>query len=391
MFVITGLNLGGAESQLVLLVRGLKQIGWDVSVVSMIEPKYFVQDFADMGIEVITLKMAPGKPDARALWRLAKLVWSWQPDILHSHMVHANIFVRIARMLFPRIPVVSTAHNINELEGSYGRLVAYRLTRHLSHYTSSVSAAAYQHYVSLKMINPKKGGFVPNGIDLERFRYDAARREALRDALGVGDRFVWLAIGRLVPAKDFSNLIRAVAYLRDRGLSNMQVLLAGEGPEQAELLRKCAEAKLESHIRFLGPRQDVPDLMSAADAVVLSSAWEGMPMVILEAMAASRMVVATNVGGVSELLPFGGADALAPPADPAALADRMQHAMQLSREEADAVGQRGRAFVEGNFDINKVARDWDGIYRHLANSTTARHAVPRATVPAAAAAEKAQD
>ncbi|WP_061170278.1 glycosyltransferase [Caballeronia hypogeia] len=390
MLVITGLNLGGAESQLVLLARGLKRIGWDVLVVSMIEPKFFVQDFANMGIDVITLKMTPSKPDVRAIWKLARLVKSWRPDILHSHMVHANIFVRIARVFFPKLPVVSTAHSINELEGSHGRLLAYRFTRRLSHYTSSVSASSYEHYVSQGMIDPKKGGFVPNGVDLARFEFNADKRAALRDTLGVGDRFVWLAIGRLVPAKDFSNLIRAVAHLRDRGLTNMRVLLAGDGPEKDDLKRQCAEAKLESQISFLGPRHDVPDLMSAADGVVLSSAWEGMPMVILEAMAASRVVVATNVGGVKELFPSDDVGVLAPAKDPAALADRMAHTMQLCAAEAAAAGQSGRIFVERNFDINKIARDWDTIYRRLAHSRLARESAPRATMPATSA-EKVRD
>jgi glycosyltransferase involved in cell wall biosynthesis len=389
MFVITGLNLGGAESQLVLLVRGLQRIGWEVAVVSMIEPKYFVQDFARMGVEVITLKMSPSKPDPRALWRLARLVRSWRPDIVHSHMVHANIFVRIARMFFPTIPIVSTAHSINELEGSYGRLLAYRLTRHLSHYTSSVSASSYQHYVSLRMISPRKGGFVPNGVDLERFARDADKRAALRATFGIDDQFVWLAVGRLVPAKDFSNLIRAVAHLRDQGLTHMRVLLAGDGPEKEDLLRQCEQAGIGWIIRFLGPRHDIPDLMNAADAVVLSSAWEGMPMVILEAMAARRTVVATNVGGVAELFPADDIDKLARAKDPVALAERMAHTMRLSAEEHEQAGQRGRAFVERSFDIRKVACDWDAIYRRLAKPASTREtAVPTSL---SAAGEEARD
>ncbi|MDR5759815.1 glycosyltransferase [Caballeronia sp. LZ035] len=378
MFVITGLNLGGAESQLLLLVRALQRLGWEVAVVSMIEPKYFVQDFAEMGVEVITLKMLPGKSDPRALWRFAKLVRSWRPDIVHSHMVHANIFVRVARLFFPTIPIVSTAHSINELEGSYARLLAYRLTRHLSHYTSSVSASSYQHYVSLRMISPRKGGFVPNGVDLERFDCDADARAALRVALGIEDQFVWLAVGRLVPAKDFSNLIKAVALLRDQGLSRMRVLLAGDGPEKADLLKQCEQAGLGPIIQFLGPRHDIPDLMNAADAVVLSSAWEGMPMVILEAMAARRTVVATHVGGVGELFPADDVDKLARPKDPVALAERMAYTMRLSAEEHEQAGQRGRAFVERSFDIRKVARDWDALYHRLANSASTREAAVQA-------------
>ncbi|SAL82378.1 glycosyl transferase [Caballeronia terrestris] len=366
MFVITGLNLGGAESQLVLLVRELRRIGWDVAVVSMIEPRYFVQELEGIGVTVVTMKMCPGKPDILALWRLARLVKSWRPSIMHSHMFHANVFARVARLFFPSVPLISTAHSLDELEGSYGRLVAYRLTRHLSSFMTSVSVTSFRHYVSLRIISPKKGRFVPNGVDLERFKYDAAKRAQLRSALGIGDLFVWLAIGRLAPAKDFANLIGAVAHLRDRGLSAVRVLLVGEGPDRDHLMRLAADAKLDKYIQFLGPRHDVPDLMSAADALVLSSAWEGLPMVILEAMASSRIVVATDVGGVSELFAPSDLGLLAPPRHSEVLADRMSEVMNFPVAKIEEAGQRGRIFVERNFDIQKVARAWDGLYRQLA-------------------------
>ncbi|SFU20000.1 glycosyltransferase [Paraburkholderia aspalathi] len=364
MFVITGLNMGGAENQIVLIVRELCQLGWEVAVVSLIAPRYFVDELEAFGASVYSMNMTPGVADLRAILKFVFLVRKWRPQIIHSHMYHANVFARIARIFFRNIPLVSTAHNIDEFEGSRLKILAYRLTSRLSTYMTNVSQAGYFRYVYLKIIDSKKGGFIPNGVDTERFDWNSATRSKVRNIFDVKDEFVWLAIGRLVPAKDFENLIAALAELRERGCSKFRVFIVGEGPQEFILKQRVIELDLANNVIFLGARRDVPELMCAADAFVMSSAWEGLPMVILEAMASGRIVVATDVGGVGELVtPQVGR--LIPPHQPVALACQMWEVMQLSNSEKEKAEKLARTFVRNEFSIKDVALRWVEVYNKV--------------------------
>jgi len=347
-----------------LIVRELCQLGWEVAVVSLIRPRYFVEELQSFGASVYSMNMVPGVADLRALVKFVSLVRKWKPQVIHSHMYHANVFARIARIFFHGIPLVSTAHNIDEFEGSRFKIFAYRLTSRLSNYMTNVSYAGYLRYVYLKIIDSERGGFIPNGVDTEKFNLNISARLRLRNILGVKDEFVWLAIGRLVPAKDFENLITALVELRERNCSNFKVFLVGEGPQEAVLKRRVIDLDLANNVIFLGARRDVPELMCAADAFVMSSAWEGLPMVILEAMASGRIVVATDVGGVGELVtPQIGR--LIPPRQPAALASQMWNVMQLSNGEKEAAERIARNFVKTEFSIKDVALRWVDVYEKI--------------------------
>lgn len=361
MFVITGLNMGGAENQLLLMARELRLLGWEVAVVSLIEPRYFVEEFRSFGASVFSLRMAPGVADLRALARFVQLVKKWKPTVIHSHMYHANVFARVARLFFPSIPLISTAHNTDEFEGSRFKVWAYRLTSRLSSYMTNVSQAGYLRYVYLKIIDSEKGEFIPNGVDTQRFDSNSAARSRLRNLFGVKKEFVWLAIGRLVPAKDFENLIEALAELRKSGCPDFCLFLVGEGPQESQLKQQVVNLGLEECVFFLGARRDVPELMCAADAFVMSSAWEGLPMVILEAMASGRIVVATDVGGVGELVtPQVGR--LVPPRQSTALASQMGEVMQLSSSEREKAERLAQRFVRDKFAIKDVALHWVEVY-----------------------------
>ncbi len=123
LFLITGLAYGGAETQLVNLATKLKCRGWDVRVVSMLPPQAFVEELKNADIPLVTLNMRRGVADPRAVFRLLKILREWKPDIVHSHMVHANLLARVVR-IFCKMPVlISTAHSIDE--GGRWREIAY--------------------------------------------------------------------------------------------------------------------------------------------------------------------------------------------------------------------------------------------------------------------------
>ena len=205
----------------------------------------------------------------------------WQPDVVHSHMVHANLLARIAR-LFCKIPVlISTAHSINE--GGRWREVAYHLTDPLADLTTNVSQAAVDRYIRVGVAPKEKIIFMPNGIDTSRFKPDRTTGQCLRNELGVDNNFVWLSVGRFEAAKDYPNMLRAFKVVTSKS-QNAVLFLAGRGSLLEEIRKLTNDLDLENKVRFLGVRRDIAELMNAADAFVLSSAWEGMPMVLWKPM-----------------------------------------------------------------------------------------------------------
>jgi glycosyltransferase involved in cell wall biosynthesis len=175
---------------------------------------------------------------------------------------------------------------------------------------------------------------------------------------------VWLAVGRFEIAKDYPNMLRAFATVR-RQQPGAVLLLVGRGSLQGETEALARELGLGDAVRFVGVRSDVAEVMSAADGYVMSSAWEGMPMVLLEAAAAALPIVATEVGGNHEVVRQGETGFLVPPRDPEALGQAMLRLGRLPAPERRAMGQRGRDHIRSHYDLGRVAQRWEDLYREV--------------------------
>ncbi|MCS7058376.1 MAG: glycosyltransferase [Meiothermus sp.] len=368
LLLVTSLGHGGAETQVVELGRGLAQLGWAVRVVCMVPPGPKAQDLAQAGIPVDSLEMQPGRPSLKGFTRMVRLVRKFQPQVLHAHMVHANLLARLVRP-FVRVPVVlCTAHNI--IEGGRWRELAYRLTDSLCDLTTQVSEAGLERYLRVGAIPPRRGLYIPNGVDPKRFAPDPAVRQPLRQRLGAQDgEFVWLAVGRFVEAKDYPNLLRAFAGVV-QAHPEARLWLVGQGPLLEPMKELVGSFGLEEKVRFLGARGDVPSLMNAADAYVMSSAWEGMPMVLLEAAAVGLPIVATDVGGNREVVEQGKNGLLVPPKDSQGLAMAMRALMERPAAERTQMGQAGRALVLQRYDLERIVQRWDALYQELLRRKT---------------------
>lgn len=355
LFVITSLDYGGAEAVVVELASRFRQRGWVVGVVSMVRPRAYEEELRRVGVEVHSLNMAKGVPDPRAVAGLAAIYRRFRPDVVHSHMVHANLLARVARLLAPVPALVSTAHNITE--GGVVLNSGYRLTDGLSEFTTNVSQAALDRYVQLGLVGRQKSGYVPNGINPDRYRHDPEARDRLRREFGVDREYVWLAVGRITEQKDYPNLFKALS-LQD---SHSLVWIVGDGELREASEVAVQDLGLAERVRFLGVRPDVNELMSAADGFVLASAWEGLPMVLLEAAASGLPAVATDVGGVAEIV-RPGAGALVPARDPLALAGAMSELESLGMEERREMGRRARDTALSTFGIDAVVDRWEALF-----------------------------
>jgi len=359
VYLVTSSGVGGAEQQVRSLALTFRRRGWNVGLVSMLPMEPFLAELGVDGIRTASLGMSRGVADPRGLVRLASLLRRWRPDVLHAHMVHANLMARLSRFLVRTPVVISTMHNENE--GRQWRYVAYRLTDRLSDVTTSVSQGAVQEAIHRGAAAKPRIRLVPNGIRTADYKNEPEARDQTRRALGLTDQFAWLAVGRLVEAKDYPTMVSAFKRARDSH-PNAKLLIAGTGPLAQSIRTSVVSAGLDPDVTLLGFRPDVAALMQAADGFVLSSAWEGLPMVLLEAAASALPIVATDVGGSRDVVIDGISGDLVAPGDDAALGRAMQKVMALSAGQRAAMGGAGRAHVSRVFNVDTIADTWEALY-----------------------------
>jgi len=359
-YVLTSLGVGGAERQVVALADRMAARGHAVALVVLLPRQ---AEEWPTALETVRLNMSkrPGSFLA-GLMKGRRFLRVFRPDLLHSHTFPANMAARLLHLVSPAPPVISTVHNV--YEGAWPRMAAYRLTDPLSLRTVAVSRAAADRYVRLKAVPPQKCSVLTNGIDTAEFGANPERRARLRAELDPGDEFIWLAAGRITPAKDYPNLLRAFSRVYAANPA-ARLWIAGEtvGPEFAVVQKLAAELSLQGSICWLGLRRDMPALLDLADGFVLASAWEGMPLVLGEAMAMEKPIVATDVGGVRELV--GEACALAPAKSPDALAQAMLALMQTPPGVRCSLGRAARARILSSFSMEAKAGEWETLYNSV--------------------------
>ena len=283
LFLSTSMGMGGADSQLLAAAQELHARGHTCCIVSLTALGPMGLRARSLGIPTESLEMPRGIPDPRGLVRLIRLVRAWRPDVLHSHMVHANLMARALRARGTGAgPRLHDSQYIRGRPAVDGRLSAdERAGRPHDHHQRGrgrpLHPGADRSRELLRV--------VPNGVDPEPYRpvSGGARRRCGRH-WDLASEFVWLAVGRFEIAKDYPNMLRAFATVRERHPEAV-LLLVGRGSLQRRDGIAGSRTELGEAVRFLGVREDVPALVSAADGYVMSSAWEGMPMVLLEAAA----------------------------------------------------------------------------------------------------------
>ena len=365
VYLLSSLGVGGAEKQALAVADRMAARGHTVALLVLM-PRLRAEWPTAIPAVHLDMRKTPwsvlkGFERGRAFLR------EFQPDLVHSHGFHANIFARLLRLAGPSFIVLSTVHNV--YEGGWHRMLAYRLTDGLSRRTVAVSQAAAERFVQLKAVPQRKCSVILNGIDVQEFAPNGASGAGIRAEIGVSEakeeaEFVWLAAGRLAPAKDYPNLLRAFAEA-SLGRGDARLWIAGEAAvgQIAVLQQLRSELGIGDSVRWLGLRRDMPALLDAADGFVSGSAWEGMPLAVGEAMAMAKPVVATDVGGVRELV--GEAGLIVPAKDSEALGDAMVATMKKSREALAATGRAARRRIVDHFSMDRTADTWLALYESL--------------------------
>jgi len=358
ILVGTCLGVGGAERVMVDLADAYVKLGHEVRLVALTGPIHLRPRNSNVNIVCLQAK---GVLDVLSTaWKLRQEIADFRPDVVHAHLFHAIVFTRLIRLIIHLPKLVTTVHSTRV--GSPFRRFFYRATERLSDVSTSVSEE-----VALQFLDQNAAGSRPllvlyNGIALEQFRrIESAHHDVVKElGLDVKTKLI-VSVGRLEPAKDYPNLLFALALLKDSG-SQFVAIVVGEGSLRESLEEQVLSLGLANRVHFLGIRSDICRLLSAADIFVLSSAWEGLPMAVGEAMACECTVVATDCGGVRELLADAGF--LVPPKNPQLLADNLQRVLCLSDAERKQIGTTARERVQRRFSLDASVGRWLEIYGH---------------------------
>ncbi len=294
----------------------------------------------------------PAPADARSLALLLRL--AGRADVVHAHSAKAGFLGRLAAALRGRREAcVFTPHawSFWAADGMRAELYrrAERVAAHWCRAIIVVSAHEREAGLAAGIGEPAQYRVVPNGVELERFAAPSRPQPG---------RVLFL--GRLSRQKRPDVALRTLALVRARR-PEAELLVAGRGPDRAEIERLAAELGITRGLRLLGPRDDVPALLSEASCLLLTSDYEGCPLSVLEAMAAAVPVVATRVGGVPELVEDGRTGRLAEPGDPASLAAALEELLG-DPARARALGEEGRRRARECFSRERMVAGIVSVY-----------------------------
>jgi glycosyltransferase involved in cell wall biosynthesis len=360
--LIPALSVGGAERIVSLLALAQHRAGHAVTVVAL-GPRtgsWIEQELDDNGVETVFLDKSPGF-DARALPRLGRFLRRTRPDVLHTHL-HVLKYLLPTRLAYRPPVVVHTLHNLAPQEAERADQLLQQLAFRWRVAPVAIGAAVARSTEELYGLDP--AAVIPNGVPVDAFQSPAGTRERIRGELGLDAAApVLLSVGRLNPQKNHALLLSAFAQAELAALG-AQLLLAGKGELRDELQAQAAALGIAENVHFLGVRKDVPALLGAADLFVLASRYEGNPLVVMEAMAAGRAVVATAVGCVPELVgPETGR--LVPPGDAAALGVALGELVQ-DIELAHSLGAAALRTARERFDVSVMADQYLALYARRA-------------------------
>lgn len=366
--VVSGTG-GGPEKTILNSPRFIKNEGIDACVAYLYPPRdpigESLQERAIAADCPLHLLEDRGPLDFRLIFRIAKLCRKLQIDIIQAHDYKTNVLAWCVRKLY-RVHLVTMLHGWTDLSGRmplYKRIDQYFLPRFES--LICVSPDLVEECKRLR-IPEKRLHLVHNAIDTTHFRrhhnIDVAK-EALQAR---PHRFLIGSVGRLSKEKGFDRLIQAVLQLQQQGCP-LDLWIAGDGPERQELTRLIEHQAKDDSIRLLGQLKDLRTFYEAMDLFVLNSSREGLPNVLLEAMALETPSLATRVGGIADLIEPGKTGHLIEPGHHEQLVHMLRHALDNPRSGAEmAVNARQR--VEENYGFEARIKKIAAIYRQLLNT-----------------------
>jgi glycosyltransferase involved in cell wall biosynthesis len=379
LHLITSLTTGGAEAMLQKLVRAIRPLGYDSTVVSLTGTSTIGRELQEDGFSVVSLDGRGAILFPRQLFLLARTFNRLRPHVVHCWMYHSNVLghavVRLrSRRQRPGLVVSVRIALDAEYERKRSRNAIRRLDARLSALADAVvfnsHRAAEQH--ELLGYCMQRAGVIPNFFDTDYFKERSEEAIRLRKSIACEDGAVLIGlVARFDRQKDHLTFLRAARTVAARE-PRCRFLLAGRGSDKnnCQLMHWVQECGLGDRVYALGERRDMPAVQSALDIAVSSSITEGFPNSVGEAMACGVPCVVTDVGDCKFVVGDGGV--AVPPQDPEALAGAIIRLVDLPREERKRIGERGRRRVIAEFGVAPVVAKFTRLYEEVRDRAVAK-------------------
>ena len=355
--IIPTLDRAGAEQQMSLLAMGLPRDEFEVHVCVLTRSGPWHDALQEAGLPVTVIGKSR-RFDPLAFWRLAQQIRYFQPDLVHTWIFAANSYGRAAARWCGVPHLVAGERCVDP----WKRWHQLWIDRQLSRWTDRLvtnSHGTRKFYVE-RGLPADKFKVIPNGIPAP----PAVTPALVRDELGIpSSANCVLTVGRLWPQKRIKDLVWAADLLKGVR-DDIHLLVVGEGPQRPHLERFRDRVRVADRVHLLGHREDVPALLAASDVVWLASGYEGQSNALMEAMAMSKPVVATDIVGNRELVEDGVSGLLVPVGDAAAFAQKTQELLKHP-ERAQRLGRAARRRMLANFSVGAMVDAYAQLYREL--------------------------
>ena len=351
---------GGAETIVSILAEAFNS-GPYRSLVVLLEKGWLSEKLAKSGIPFLIIQNKYSF-DPFFLLKLVLLVRKEKIDIMHSHEFTMNVYGSLVSFI-TRVPIIATVHGKVYYPEKNRRILFYRMAAKLCSGMIAVSNELKRYLLKELKLNSKDIMVVYNGIDLDKFHTNKDSAEIRKELSIPPETLIVGSVGSLFKVKGYSFLIESAKEVL-KVFPNFKLLILGEGEQSSALQEKIESAGLQDAVKLLGFREDIPKILTLFDIYVCSSLSEGLSLSLLEAMAAEKPIIATEVGGNSEIVINGVSGFLVPPENPNALAEKIIYLLK-DKEKRKKMGEEGRRIVKEKFSIEQMLKEYENLYEKL--------------------------
>lgn len=368
--IITGLNIGGAETMLYKLLSGTDKASFDEMVISLTAYGPMAAKIEKLGVKVKYLGLKRSIPNPLIILKLIKLLKREKADLVQTWMYHADLIGGLAAKM-AGIPVIwNVRNNTFDSKVKWTTLMTVKISAKLTTLIPEKVICCSQEACRIHIKQGyaiKKMVVIPNGFNLNEFSPNLAAKIRLREELGLkSDDLIIGIIARYDPQKDHKTFFRAVAEINGN-MPGVHFILAGDGIswDNDELVGDIYSYGVEDVCHLLGRRDDIAYLTSALDISCLSSTGEAFPNVLGEAMACGVPCVTTDAG--DSALIVGDTGIVVPPNNPAALAEALRQMIEMGDAGRRALGEKARRRVLERFNLPDIVSKYEDLYRRILN------------------------
>jgi glycosyltransferase involved in cell wall biosynthesis len=362
LHIMSRLPVGGVENQLLMILEKYDKKKLHPIVCSLSDKGEIGKEIEDYGIEVIPLNKLKHRFDWSIVKDIYKLIKTRNVKIVRTHQYHANLYGRLSAWLAKVPCIVASVHNVYTIDRKFHRRLINNLLARCTDTVVAVSETVKKDVLTYDGLSEDKLRVIYNGIDTDRFFN--LNGSLIRSKLGISSEApVVGTVGRLTLQKGQKYLIDAVSALREK-IPQILLLIVGDGPMRGELENHIRALGADKNTILLGTRRDIPQLLSAMDIFVLPSVWEGLGTALIEAMAAGKAIIATDIPPFREIINTEKIGILVPARNSSAIASSIELLLG-NKSFAGTLGNNAQERAYSDFNITTTVDKYTNLYEDI--------------------------